>query len=135
MKFVFAETVPKFVGLTNLAEGIADVDAITPMGAALHEPVLICVPFVSGRFVVEQKLMKLFEEVAEASSPDSELNLAGGKCQHDRAEGCTWVPRTRLCRHLRSPCLRATPGESTRIEHQCRFRWTLRCYWVLQQSS
>lgn len=51
------------------------MDAITPIGAALHEPVLIWVPFVSGRLVVAQKLMKLFEEVAEASSPGSELNL------------------------------------------------------------
>lgn len=75
VKFVFAATVPKFVGLTNFAEGIAVVDAIMPIGAELHDPFLTCVPFVRGRSTVAQKLMKLFEEVAEASSPASELNL------------------------------------------------------------
>lgn len=72
VKFVFAWTVSRFFGKTNFAEGMAVVAAIMPIGAPLHEPVLICVPFVRGRFVVAQKLMKLLSEVAEATWPASE---------------------------------------------------------------
>ena len=44
--------------------------AMMPIGAGLHEPVLICWPFVIGRLgTVAQKLMKLFVEVSEATCP------------------------------------------------------------------
>lgn len=72
VKFVFAWIVSRFFGKTNFADGIAVVAGIRPMGAPLHEPVLICVPFVRGRFDVAQKLMKLFSEVADATWPASE---------------------------------------------------------------
>ena len=41
-KVVFALTVSKFLGVTNFEEGMFVVGAITPIGAVLHEPVLIC---------------------------------------------------------------------------------------------
>ena len=42
VKFVFAGTVAPFLGFTNFEEGMLAVDAITPIGAGLHEPVLTC---------------------------------------------------------------------------------------------
>ena len=45
---------------------------MTPIGAGLHEPSLICSPFVIFRFgTVAQKLMKLFVDVADATWPAS----------------------------------------------------------------
>ena len=56
-----------FVGKVNLQDGMAVVAGIWPIGAGLQEPVLICSPLVMGCFVVAQKLIKLFEEVKEAT--------------------------------------------------------------------
>ncbi len=43
---------------------------MTPIGAGLQEPVVICWPFVMGKLgSVRQKLMKLFDEVREAICP------------------------------------------------------------------
>ena len=70
VKSWFAGTVAPFGGNTNLAEGMFDCAAMTPIGAGLHEPVLICWPLVMGRFgTVAQKLMKLFVDVADATWP------------------------------------------------------------------
>lgn len=67
VKAVLAAKVSPFLGLVNFEEGILEVDGITPIGAGLHEPVVICCPFVRGRLgTVRQKLMKLFVEVSEA---------------------------------------------------------------------
>ena len=45
---------------------------MTPIGAGLQEPVVICWPFVIGRLgTVAQKLMKLFVDVSEATWPAS----------------------------------------------------------------
>ena len=58
----------KFEGETNLTEGMLSVEGIDPIGAGLHEPVLICLPLVMGRFgTVKQKLMKLFLEVSDGT--------------------------------------------------------------------
>lgn len=61
--------VPKLGGLENFEEGMLLLAAMTPMGAGLHEPVVICLPLVIGRLVVAQKLMKLLLEVKEATWP------------------------------------------------------------------
>ena len=43
---------------------------MTPIGAGLHDPVVIWVLFMSGRLgTVAQKLMKLFEDVSEGTWP------------------------------------------------------------------
>lgn len=64
---LLAGTVSPFLGLVNLAEGMLDEDGIMPIGAGLHEPVVICCPLVIGRLgTVRQKLMKLFVEVLDA---------------------------------------------------------------------
>jgi len=69
---VFAGRTCKFFGDLNLQDGIAVVAGITPIGAGLHDPVLICWPFVIGKFgTVAQKLMKLFVDVREATWPAS----------------------------------------------------------------
>ena len=63
-----ALTVPKFLGKTNFDEGMLSTEGITPMGAGLHEPVLICFPLVIGRLgTVKQKLTKLLVDVSEAT--------------------------------------------------------------------
>lgn len=65
---VFDWIVSPFLGETNFADGMLSVEGITPMGAGLHEPVLICWPFVIGRLgTVKQKLMKLLVEVNDAT--------------------------------------------------------------------
>ena len=69
VKVWFAWTVAPFRGFENLAEGMLLVDAITPIGAGLHEPVVICCPFVIGLLTVRQKLMKLFFDVSDATWP------------------------------------------------------------------
>lgn len=57
-------------GKTNLADGMLSTDGMVPMGAGLHEPVVICFPLVMGRFgTVRQKLMKLLVDVREATWP------------------------------------------------------------------
>jgi len=58
-------------GNWNFADGMLSTDGITPMGAGLQEPVVICLPLVMGRLgTVKQKLMKLFDEVKEATWPN-----------------------------------------------------------------
>lgn len=42
VKAWLAGIVPKFVGNVNFEDGIFVVAAITPMGAGLQDPVLIC---------------------------------------------------------------------------------------------
>jgi len=60
--------VSPFAGKTNFAEGMFSVEGITPMGAGLQEPVVICFPLVMGRLgTVKQKLMKLFDDVREGT--------------------------------------------------------------------
>lgn len=67
---VLALMVSRFFGLVNLQLGMFLLDAITPMGAALHDPSTTCFPFVKGKFgTVAQKLMKLFFDVADATWP------------------------------------------------------------------
>lgn len=62
--------VPKFGGLTNLEEGMLSTEGMTPIGAGLQDPVVICLPFVMGRFgTVKQKLMKLFVDVKDGTCP------------------------------------------------------------------
>lgn len=62
--------VPKLAGNVNFEDGMLSVDGITPMGAGLQEPVVICLPLVIGRLgTVRQKLMKLFFDVKEATWP------------------------------------------------------------------
>ena len=69
---VLGGIVSRLAGLTNLAEGMFDVDGITPIGAGLHDPPVICWPFVMGVLgTVKQKLMKLLVEVREATCPAS----------------------------------------------------------------
>lgn len=69
---VFALIVPKFGGNTNFAEGMFVVEGMVPIGAGLQEPVVICLPLVIGRLgKVRQKLMKLFDDVSEATWPAS----------------------------------------------------------------
>jgi hypothetical protein len=57
-----------FFGNLNLTEGMLSVEGMSPIGAGLQEPVLICFPSVMGKFgAVKQKLMKLLVEVREAT--------------------------------------------------------------------
>ena len=45
-------------------------EGIRPMGAGLHDPVVICLPLVIGKLeTVKQKLIKLFVDVNEATCP------------------------------------------------------------------
>lgn len=70
VKAVLAAMVSRFLGLVNFDEGMFVVAAMIPMGAGLHEPVFTCRPLVMGRLgTVAQKLMKLLEEVSEATCP------------------------------------------------------------------
>ena len=65
---LFAAMVPPFVGKVNLAEGMLSVDGRMPMGAGLHDPVVICLPFVIGSCgTVAQKLIKLLPDVSDAT--------------------------------------------------------------------
>lgn len=70
----FAGIVAPLGGKTNFDEGMFVVAAMTPIGAGLHDPVLICWPLVIGAFTVRQKLMKLLVEVSDATWP------AAGTC-------------------------------------------------------
>jgi len=68
VKFVLAWTAPKLVGDTNFALGMLAVDGMRPIGAGLHDPVVICFPLVMGSWgTVAQKLIKLFPDVREAT--------------------------------------------------------------------
>jgi hypothetical protein len=70
LNVAFALRTPLFVGNTNLAEGMLSVDGMRPIGAGLHDPVLICLPLVIGTpGAVRQKLMKLFVEVSDGTWP------------------------------------------------------------------
>jgi len=72
VKAVLALTVPKFVGKVNFADGMLAVEGRIPRGAVLHEPVVTCLPLVRGSCgTVRQKLMKLLDEVADATCPAS----------------------------------------------------------------
>lgn len=65
---VLAATEPPFAGKVNLAEGMLELAGMIPIGAGLHEPVVICCPLVMGRgAAVRQKLIKLFVDVIEAT--------------------------------------------------------------------
>ena len=65
--FSWSEASP-FAGKVNLAEGMFSLEGSIPMGAGLQEPVTICFPLVMGRLgTVAQKLMKLFDDVREAT--------------------------------------------------------------------
>lgn len=86
--------VSRFLGDVNLEEGMLVDAAMTPgndrgpsklvlcqvklsqnklfyepIGAGLHDPVVICWPLVIGKSTVAQKLMKLLEEVNDATWP------------------------------------------------------------------
>lgn len=66
----FGGITSRFFGLVNLAEGIFAVEGMEPIGAGLHDPPEICWPLVIGALgVVKQKLMKLFDEVSDATWP------------------------------------------------------------------
>jgi hypothetical protein len=70
VKGVLALTVPKFLGNVNFADGMLAVEGRMPRGAVLQEPVVICLPLVRGSCgTVRQKLIKLFDEVADATCP------------------------------------------------------------------
>ena len=74
VKAVVALIVSPFLGKVNLADGMLSDDGIMPIGAGLHEPVVICLPLVIGRFgTVRQKLMKLFVDVSDATWPKKKL--------------------------------------------------------------
>lgn len=45
---VLVLTAPKLSGKENLDEGILSTVGIRPMGAGLHEPLVICLPLVIG---------------------------------------------------------------------------------------
>jgi hypothetical protein len=69
---VLAAIVSPFAGLVNLDEGILSTEGIKPIGAGLHEPVVICLPSVMGvPGAVRQKLIKLFVEVNDATWPST----------------------------------------------------------------
>lgn len=63
-----------FLGLVNLQEGIAVVAGIDPIGAGLQDPPLTWAPLVIVCLVLAQKLMKLFDDVKDATWP------AAGTC-------------------------------------------------------
>ena len=53
-----------------MLDGILVWAAMTPIGAGLQEPLVICWPLVMGKLgTVKQKLMKLLLEVREATWP------------------------------------------------------------------
>ena len=65
---VFSLRVSPFLGVMNFAEGMLSLEGMTPIGAGLQDPVAICFPFVIGKLgTVKQKLMKLFDDVREAT--------------------------------------------------------------------
>ena len=60
--------VSPLLGKVNFAEGMLSLEGMTPIGAGLQEPVVICFPLVIGRLgTVRQKLMKLLDDVREAT--------------------------------------------------------------------
>ena len=71
VKALFAATVPPFFGFVNFDEGMLSTEGMTPIGAGLHDPVVICFPLVIGRLgTVRQKLIKLFLDVMEGTWPN-----------------------------------------------------------------
>ena len=57
-----------------MAEGILSCAAITPIGVALQEPSMTCLPLVCALpGNCRQKLMKLFVDVSEGSFPSVAL--------------------------------------------------------------
>jgi len=46
---VLAVIVSPFAGLKNLLEGMLPTPGMVPIGAGLHEPLVICRPLVIGR--------------------------------------------------------------------------------------
>lgn len=80
---VFAWIVPKLFGNTNFEDGMFVVAAMIPIGAGLQDPVVICWPLVMGRLgTVAQKLMKLFEDVKDATCPASALKKLSNKSEN-----------------------------------------------------
>ena len=67
---VFSFRVSPFLGTVNFAEGILSLEGMAPIGAGLQDPVAICFPLVIGKLgTVKQKLIKLFDDVREATWP------------------------------------------------------------------
>ena len=68
---VFSWRVSPFLGMMNFAEGMLSSEGMAPIGTGLQNPVaLICVPLAIGNLgTVKQKLMKLFDDVREATWP------------------------------------------------------------------
>jgi len=65
---VFTWRVSPFLGVVNFTEGMLSLEGMAPIGAGLQDPVAICFPSVIGKLgTVKQKLMKLFDDVREAS--------------------------------------------------------------------
>jgi len=62
-----AGIVPKLGGFTNFADGMFVLEGIRPIGAGLHDPVVICRPLVKGCVDSAQKLIKLFPDVSDAT--------------------------------------------------------------------
>jgi hypothetical protein len=70
VKAVLALMVAKFVGNVNFDDGMLALEGMMPMGAVLHEPVAVCLPFVRGKSgTVRQKFMKLLLEVLDGTCP------------------------------------------------------------------
>ena len=67
---VFSLRVSPFLGFVNFDEGMLSLEGIAPMGAGLHDPVVICFPLVMSVFCVRQKLMKLLVDVKDATCPE-----------------------------------------------------------------
>ena len=65
---VFSRRMPPLLGAMNFAEGMLAFEGMTPIGAGLQDPLVICCPLVIGKSgTVKQKLMKLFDDVREAA--------------------------------------------------------------------
>jgi hypothetical protein len=73
VKFWFAVMVSRFFGKVNLDDGIFAVLGMSPIGAPLQEPEVICCPFVSGVAgrVFAQKLIKLLKLVSDGNWPST----------------------------------------------------------------
>ena len=89
----------RLAGVTNLALGMLEAEGIAPIGAGLQEPFLSCWPLVMGRSgSVAQKLMKLMEDVSEATSPASDVFVFRPFCAkfaaitEDRRVKEVWAP-------------------------------------------
>lgn len=84
-----AGIVSPFFGLVNFKEGILSTDGMSPIGAGLQDPEVICWPLVIGKFGDnKQKLMKLFVEVREGTCPIRVLDTCiDALCIHEPSVG------------------------------------------------